>query len=414
MKKDISFLVRRWQLPLLLLLSVMPLMLMQLCLDAPDALPASGALFAAFAAVSGVCLFVPGSRRIPAAVLGSVFLLAISLLVLPIGTHPSLLFLPAALIVLLFFSLPLALRQYESEIPPFVYVAGVLIHAVTQFLHHHFALTGGVSPYEPIDGALTATLIGYILLFLLSMNRISLDNASLARHRLPASMRRFNTALTLAFMALALAIAALPAVAHAIRVFAGTLAEVLARLSAWLLSLLPSAGEIGDSSAPAAQALPELASQTEPSALAQLLEKIAYILSMVILVGGGLFLLFLLYGQLRRLVRWLLARFKRYVVSASSDYDDEITDTRGDGAQRENHFTRRAFRRAAAYDGTPSGRIRQTYARLLRRNPKWAASSTARENLPEQAAVLYERTRYSDHPVTGEDAERFAAETKKA
>ena len=35
-----------------------------------------------------------------------------------------------------------------------------------------------------------------------------------------------------------------------------------------------------------------------------------------------------------------------------------------------------------------------------------------RENLPESLAGVYERARYSDHPVTEEEAARFKAESK--
>jgi len=40
-------------------------------------------------------------------------------------------------------------------------------------------------------------------------------------------------------------------------------------------------------------------------------------------------------------------------------------------------------------------------------HPEWSDGSTARENLPEEAAAVYERARYSEHPVSPEEAARF-------
>lgn len=412
MKSSVSLWLRRCQFPLMILLTAAPVVLMQLSIHAPDILSIVWAFFAACLLLCALCLLLPGRRRMLAAGVSAALLLALGAALLPLNERPLLLLLPLCMIALLLVSLPIAAKQYESEIPPFVYVAGIAIQVVSQYLVYHLGQSGG-SPYAPIAPALTAACIGYMFLLLLSMNRISLDNASLARHRLPASMRRFNTVLTLAFMAIALLLAALPAVARGITALWHMLADSVARLSAWLLSLLPAVPETGGP-ASGTSFLPQLAGQAvEPSRLAQIMEKIVAVLSTVILVGGGLFLLYFLFLQLRRLVRWLFARLKQYMAAASSEYDDEITDTREDGAQRESRFARRARQRAAAFDATPSGRIRQTYARLMRRNPQWSGSSTARENLPESAAALYERARYSDHPVTGEDAERFASGVKK-
>ncbi len=414
MKKDLFLWLRRCQFPLLLLLSVMPIALTSLSVHAPHALISAYILFAAYVLLSGVCLAVPGAKRLPAAIVSSALLLALSFGVLAIRAYPLFLLLPAGLIALLFFSLPLAARRYESDIPPFVYLFGVGIHVVVQFLNHYFSSISGVSPYAPVQSALTGSLIGYILLFLLSMNRISLDNATLARHRLPASMRRFNTVLTLGFLALSLLLSSLPAVVRAIQAIGRVLSAAFARLSAWLLSLFPDVPDMGGGAGGGMMGLPQLAQEEIPqSAFALLMEKIASVLSMLLLAGGTLFLAYLLLRQAYRLCRYAAKRLKQYVSSAATEYDDEITDTREDGAARESRFTRRA-RRHIAFDATPAGRIRQAYARLLRRRSSWAESSTARENLPEDAAALYERARYSEHPINDADADRFASLTRKA
>lgn len=414
MKNAFSIWLRRWQFPLLLLLSVMPIGLTLLSLHAPQALFSAYLLFGAYAVLSGVCLAVPASKRLCAGIVSCALMTLMTPAVLSVRAYPLFLLLPAALSALLLYSLPLAARRYESDVPPYIYVTGILIHSVIQFLHQYFARVSGGSPYEPVSTALTVSLVGYIVLLLLSMNRISLDNATLARHRLPASMRRFNTLLTLGFIALSLLLSVIPAVASTLRMLFHLLTTTIVRFSSWLLSLLPEAPPVEGGASGGMPGLPGMALETtEPSFLAQLMETIVSAFSTLLFVGGSLFLLYRIAVLLLRLLRHVLGRLRMYVSAASTDYDDEITDTREDGAARESRFVRRA-RRQTAFDPTPAGRIRQTYARLLRRNPKWTDSSTARENLPEQAAALYERTRYSEHPITGEDAERFAAEIKKS
>ena len=414
MKKNLTRWLRRCQLPLMLLLSVMPIMLTTLCLHAPDMLGVSGILFAAYTAAAALCLLVPGSRRMSAAVLCSAALLALSAVILPLRPRPLLLLFPAALIVLLFFSLPLAARKFESDIPPYVYFIGVAIHLVIQFLHHYFGSYDGGSPYEPVAPALTASLIGYMLLFLLSMNRISLDNASLARHRIPAGMRAVNTAMTLLFLGASLLLAVIPAIVHAVIALWHALLYAVTQALSFLVSLLPAAADIG----PGMQGAPGLMfpqgdAIEQSSAFAVLIQKIMSVVTMIIFIAGCAALIYLISRLVSRLARHIIARLRIYMTAAAAEYEDEITDTREDGAQREIRFLRRKTRAAQEAAATPQGRIRQGYARLLRHRPQWSASSTARENLPESAAALYERARYSEHPVSAEDADRFASEIRK-
>ena len=49
----------------------------------------------------------------------------------------------------------------------------------------------------------------------------------------------------------------------------------------------------------------------------------------------------------------------------------------------------------------------------MRRHRDWAPGTTARETLPQQAAEIYERVRYSDHPVDEKDAENFVSNIKQ-
>ena len=408
MKKNFFLWLRRWQFPLLLLLSVMPLILTTLCLNAPETLAPAGWLYAAYAAASALCLLCSGPHRLWAAACSSAAMFALSLLVLPVREMPLLLLLPAALCALLFYSLPLAMRKYESDIPPYIYFAGVGIHIVIQFLHHYFSSFDGQSPYAPIETALTGSLIGYMLLFLLSMNRISLDNASLARHRIPSGMRIMNTAMTMVFLVASLILAVTPAIIRGITALWQGLLSIVRRFLAWLISLLPAETTPGFGAQGGMDNMLLMGGETPaPSALAVLLEKIAAVFSFILFIIGIVFLLHSLFKLTIRLIRRMAAQLRSYMSAASGEFEDEITDTREDGAQREIRFLRKGKRSAAQSPDTPVGHIRFAYARLLRRRPQWTPSSTARENLSVSAAEIYERARYSSHPVTKDDVQRF-------
>ena len=106
---------------------------------------------------------------------------------------------------------------------------------------------------------------------------------------------------------------------------------------------------------------------------------------------------------------------RRYAAAATEDYDDEITDTREDGERGRNMPLQALRRRLALGDDRslpPAERLRRRDARLRRKHADWQDSRTARETLPDDAARLYERARYSEHPVTGEDADQFARDTR--
>ena len=150
----------------------------------------------------------------------------------------------------------------------------------------------------------------------------------------------------------------------------------------------------------------------EPSMFAVILERIASVLSAIILIVGSAVLLRYLVRALLYCMRRVLAHLKRYAAAVTEDYEDEITDTREESGQRTIHPLRRKAKPRFSYPDTPAGRIRRRYAQLLARHSTWAASSTARENLSAEAAALYERARYSEHVPTAEDAKRFEQETQ--
>lgn len=404
--------LRRCLLPLLMLTSFLPLMLLWLCTAAPDSFGEVAMLFAAYVLASAVCVRLPGAFRLLGMLLGGGALMVLGCVLLPVRAHPLLLLLPGALTVLLLACVPFAVRPSLSEMPGAFPFIGIGVHFLAQFLYGYFS-ADGTSVYVPIAPALTASLIGYVLLFLLTMNCISLDNATFLRHRLPPGMRMVNTLLTVGFLAVSLIVALLPAVARTLTALWQGLTVTVARFFAFLLSLLPIPEDMGAEVQTAAEEQLIAEESIEHSgAVAAFIEKLAAIFTILLLAAALLFILHLLWQQLRRFFRYLKRRLREYAQSAGAEYDDEITDTREEDIQRQTLRARLRMHRNLPHDATPAARIRFTYAQMLRRHPEWAKSATARETLYDDAAALYERARYSAHPVTEEDARRFAREAK--
>ena len=158
-----------------------------------------------------------------------------------------------------------------------------------------------------------------------------------------------------------------------------------------------------------------LGEPSPPSAIALFMEKVAIVAA--ILIGTVLlfFALRFLGRRLRALMKRLWALMNLYAHAASEDYVDEIADTRDGGEDSSTgprQILRRLFQQVNEDKLSPTERIRYRYSRLLHRHQDWQPGSTARENLAEEAADIYERARYSTRSVSPEEAEQFAQYSK--
>jgi len=309
-------------------------------------------------------------------------------------------------------SLSYADRSPE-EVSPLFYAATLFSHLATLFLIH--SSSDQKSARDALYPLLQSGFVLYLLLLLLSFSRISLNNATLSRYRLPGVISRVCTTLTVCFLALALALSSLPAVISGVYAAFHLLRRGIIQILLFLINLLPvhSADGFQGGTAPMFPAVSGVITQ-EPSLIFAVLEKAAEILTFIVLITGSLLLVRLLIRLFLRLARHLLSRLQHYAAAASEEYEDEITDTRQEETDRSINLLRRRFmRRSFSYPDTPAGEIRRSYARLMRSHSEWKTGSTARENLPDAAASLYEHARYSDHPVTQQDADRFSKETRR-
>lgn len=401
--------LRRCHFPLLLLLGAAPVALLLLYLWDPTLIASGCALYAVCLLLSAACAALSGRRRLIAGSGCALALFALGCALLPIRARPSLLAIPLGVGALLMASLPLSSRGAGENSPTF-YFSGLIAHIFTYALFHT-SLASRIADAQSAQ-ILTILFAAYMALFLLALNRISLNNATLARHAAARFMRVINVALTLAFLALSFLLACVPALARLVHRAWLALRAVMAQLNEWLMSLLPH--DTGFSGTlQAGMTMPEQAvEQTKPGLFSIILEHIATALAVIALILGISMLLRLIAKGFVRLARYLSARLRLYVAAATEDYIDEITDTREDGAHRESRLSLRIKRRSRTEAETPGERIRALYAHLLRRKPQWPDSSTARENLPEEAAALYERARYSDHEAAQEDEDRFRADIR--
>lgn len=400
--KILSFL-RRLHFPVMLMLTAFTPALLITC-KSPELLAHALMLCALCFALTVLCISLPARLRLPAAVL-----CAAGLAGLWISQGG-----PVLLCIVCAAALLAALRLSRSTlhtIPPVFYLLGVVSHLLTQVILRSSLVAGEFFP--SLAAPISALSLAYLILLLLTFNSISLDNAALGRHRLPASVRQINALLTLLFLALALLLSAAPAIISGIAFLWQTFKRTLAALDALLMRLLPVQDGFGGGGMPPPMGLPMATEPiNEPTFLSLLLERIASALTGIAVIVGSAVLLYKLFLLLRQLARHLIRRLHSYVLIVSDDYVDEISDTREDSGEYTTSVEPRIRRRAPAYEKTPGGMIRARYAQLLRRH-RWSGNSTARENLPPQSASLYERARYSTHPVTKEDADRFTSGTRK-
>lgn len=400
---------------LLLCLAASPHALMMLVKNEPALLPMFPLIPAGLILASMLCMALPGRLRIPAAALACIASAAGCLTAGYCPARSPRLILLLGACALLLVSLPLAGQRRRAGVSAAAYCIGLAVQVLAHLTV--WAARRMKNPvYEPVVPAMTAVFAVYILLSLLEMNRVGLSRATLGRQSLPKAIRRFNTALTCAMFVLGMLIASMPAFARLMRAVWNALAAAIMQFLRLLASLMPE-GAVGTGGMGGAQEPMMLGGEAaEPSLLAVILEKIAIIAVCLLLIALVIPLLRRILRLLQQAVNRLQELMKAYIASVAED-GDEITDTRSDkpGCEQRDRLgpLSSLLRRAGPQDRTPSGRIRAGYARLLRRRPQWAPSSTARENLPPEAASLYEQARYSEHPVTPQDAERFAERTRR-
>lgn len=403
---------RKCQFPFLLASGALPLLTMVLIGFAPEQVWLAVVFAAACALAAEACLLIRGRARLWAGLAGCAALAGLGWWLLPAG---GAWLVPVCCMALVGVSLPMGGWPREREPHPGIHVAGLLLHLAAQLMVNIARRTGDNAAFIAAAPMLMVGFILFAALSTLSINRSSMDDASMGRQKIPASMRRLNTLLTGGLLAVTLLISAIPAIKRWLEQAWDVLMVMLLRFLSWLAQLLPQSAPAGDGPVEPADMSGFGDAAAEPSLLAVILEKVAFAIAAIAAVILAVFALRFLYRQLKKLARRVMDMMRRYAAAATEDYDDEITDTREDGERGRNMPLQALRRRLALGDDKslpPAERIRRRYARLRLKHADWQDSRTARETLPEDAARLYERARYSEHPITGEDADRFTRDTR--
>lgn len=396
---------RKCQLIAIPALGVYPLVAVALALFATDLLGYAWVFSAVFALLSVIMLALPGKPRVLVGICGILAMILPCVLYLQGSARSVTLPITMIYAAILFWSMFLPGWEPGREL-----TAGWLSGCFAIGLIGCFF--AWIEPrMEPVAWAVRLSFLGSVLLAMLSLNRASLNQASGENRSFPANMRRKNILLTVGMFAFALVIATIPWVY-----------DLLAGLFRWVLQLIFLLQNLLAQPAETTEqtTVPETTENWQDAILdgqkvMQTSEQTLAIMTALVLVVMLPFLLLVLFKLGKLLVkglRRLAVLLDKAANIQQADYVDEITDTREDTQSR---FARKKRRRDSLphpRNMTPTQRIRYRYQRLLTKHPEWKSQDTARDNLPEEAAKLYERARYSDHPITEVDADRFQNETK--
>lgn len=400
--------LRKVQFYLLLTLGTYPACACILVFVAPELLPHLWLLSAAFGAMGAVSLVLPQKLRLGWGILGCLaFLLPPALLLQGNGRNIMLIY-GAGYSALLLWSLRIAGWDADQELS-----AGILGGCVTVLLAGCL-----LSYYEPrlasVSLGVRISLFVFAFFAMCSLNRGSLQLASGGRGSISRMMRRKNVLLITAMFALAALIALVPSLFNLLKILVAWIGDRLADLAA----LFPDRPAAETTEPPTTteevvtgegmEVLTE-GLQTHRTSKGTFIMMAVIALGIMVPVGG--FALYklcaILWSKLQQVARNVLDGTS----TVAEEFEDEITDTRAEDLERYRQ-TDGKEKRPAVVITDPAQRIRYRYKRLQGKNPQWRQSSTARENLPEDAAALYEKARYSSHPVTQRDAEDFKDKTK--
>lgn len=402
MKEHNNELLRKGQFLLLMACAVNPIPLLIYVAFASMLLPFAWLLPLAYILLALLSFRIPGKFRLLYGVGGCVVLLGLGYAMLLSGAHWITMLAPALYAGVLMASLPVASWPPNKEISPLWYYTGALLHVAVFVFKFIYKAFNGFS-MDSIDPGLLLSFFVMVILVMLSLTRINLSASANGRQKPSAFMWQKNITLTVVFFILAALIALVPAIYEALEAVFGWFGSLIKRL----IDSIEVENIVNDLDGGGA-------TPTEPGTPQgeSLLEKILNIIFHIVWYGV---LVALIAPWIPKIIRAISRFFKKllsgastYISDASGDYEDEVTNLRSAPKQKKQRFSSAEERSLP-----PAQRIRYRYRRLMSKHPEWESGSTARENLSDQAAPLYEKARYSDHPITEADAARFTSNTRR-
>ena len=310
---------------------------------------------------------------------------------------------PIAYIVVMMLTLPMAGWGTDKELPPFWLYCGFATHMGTYVFKFLLKAAWGIN-WDAINPCLSITFFAMAILVMLSLTRVNLNNSANGRQKPSALMQQKNLIFTVLFFVVAMLIALIPSIYEVIDAFVDWLGKAIKEL----IENIKIDNVVNDMGGSGPPPTPE---NHEGGA-----DWLASLLNALFLLCGALIILFCLRAIIPPIIKRIQAFFRNlrkgltsYATSVSEDYIDEVTDLTPAAAKKKAPRLSSSEERALP----PAERIRYRYRRLKARHPEWESGSTARENLSDKAAPLYEKARYSTHPITEEDADTFKANTRR-
>lgn len=415
MKPYIMNYLRKCQFPVILACEFIPIPLLLLVYLTDTLLPFAYAYTGLYILLTVIGILLPGKLRPYFSILGCLLILGLSGLALMQEMTIFLIFPNALYLVLFMISMQIGSWGPEEELHTYWIWTGVLVHLIAQFLMAG-ARNTGIDRLEVIRPVIMVAFFVYMFFAMLSLNRGSMSLSSMGRQKVAQSMKGKNVVFTLVVFGISALIALVPPLIRAGEKLLNWVVDGVGGFIVWIIKatfidLTATRNESVDAEEiDLSEFIP-----SETNRLAEFMQNIALTVIKLAFFALMLFALFVLLRFLFRILKKMVTRFIRYNNSLSEDYEDEITDTREDD-DREVSLIQRLKNQLEPPDDPnlpPSQRIRRRFMRILRRHPEWAPGSTAREKLSADSAALYERARYSNHPISEEEAARFQSETKR-
>ena len=397
---------------LLLWLAALPVFLLAAAVLAPGALWPAALLPGAALLLTGGAALLPARRRVPALLLSILAIAAgCAALFLPGNPAAMLLLLPCVLSMLLF--MPAMARPAHGEWTLSFLGLGIGLHIVAQIVK-------GFTVFTAAAPAVTWAFAAYLLACLFSFNRTVLMGTG-AGAAAAKPMLSFNRGLLAVFCLLSLLLANIRPVGTAIRTAIRWSITAIAMAVYWITSLLAPGGKQGTETAGSPGFMPGIEEAAEPSLFSQILQ---YVLMGIALLALIVLLYFAgkhLYRLLKKALRIAGERLRLYRKKITADYQDQSEsllnwgEIRKAAGKRVIRFKNR-YLPTAWEKLSPAQRVRRVYTLLTRRQPNPDPALTAKETLagpvlklsPADAAALaalYDKARYSDHPIADAEAD---------
>lgn len=419
MKLNTKDLWRKWQFPLLALSAVAPIGPSLFCYLMPEKWALSWVFPAVFLLLACFGMLLEARYRKPYGWAGFALELILGLLVFPKiegAREVFLLCVPLLHGILLLIILPMTELPATKEPHGGFFVLGLLLYPFWQ-IFYRVRITGGDPAMEPAYGGILVCFLLFLALLLLSRNRGALTFASSGRFHLPGAMVGVNRVLILVLVVGMLILGAVPSIgkvlaAPIVWVFQGIgalLALFLTKKPSGIPSVTPTEmEEIIEETLEK----PEFETNTNLIVPVKLPEIVTQILLVIFLVIIAYFVGKVLVMLVKFLLRMLAKLVASSEISAEEGYTDEVSDVRDivtTLSPQKKVRSAGASRQQAMSGGE---QIRHRYRMLKKRHPKWLSSDTVRKQLPEEAAQLYERTRYGGKEASAADAKAFEKNTR--